>query len=113
MEPEQVPWPFWYSVAEKAMREGYAVQMAAYAVALSSSPLFLYILYKSNKERGNFMTHDNLTLSRHGEIDWDNLHGPVTIPMTNDYLFRALLQRNNKVLKALICSLLHLNISEV
>lgn len=54
MEPEQVPWPFWYSVAEKAMREGYAVQMAAYAVSLSSSPLFLYILYKSNKERGNF-----------------------------------------------------------
>ena len=49
-----VPWPFWYSVAEKAMREGYAVQMAAYAVSLSSSPLFLYILYKSNKERGNF-----------------------------------------------------------
>ena len=49
-----VPWPFWYSVAEKAMREGYAVQMAAYAVSLSSSPLFLYILYKSNKERVNF-----------------------------------------------------------
>ena len=34
--------------------------------------------------------------------------GPVTIRMTNDYLFRALLQRNNKVLKGLICSLLHL-----
>lgn len=59
------------------------------------------------------MTHDNFTPSQHGEIDWDNLHGPVSIPMTNDYLFRALLQRNNKVLKALICSLLHLNISDV
>lgn len=34
--------------------------------------------------------------------------GPLTIPMTNDYLFRALLQRNNKVLRGLICSLLHL-----
>lgn len=34
--------------------------------------------------------------------------GPLVIPMTNDYLFRALLQRNNKVLKSLICSLLHL-----
>lgn len=34
--------------------------------------------------------------------------GPLAIPMTNDYLFRALLQRNNKVLKGLICSLLHL-----
>lgn len=28
--------------------------------------------------------------------------GPLTIPMTNDYLFRALLQRNNKVLTGLI-----------
>ncbi len=28
--------------------------------------------------------------------------------MTNDYMFRALLQKNNKVLKGLICSLLHL-----
>jgi hypothetical protein len=35
--------------------------------------------------------------------------GPVEIPLTNDYLFRALLQRNNKVLKGLICSLLHLS----
>ncbi len=34
--------------------------------------------------------------------------GPLPIPMTNDYLFRALLQRNNKVLKGLVCSLLHL-----
>ena len=59
------------------------------------------------------MTKNNLTTLPHGAIDWDNLHGPVTIPMTNDYLFRALLQRNNKVLKALICSLLHLKISDV
>ena len=59
------------------------------------------------------MTKNNLTTSLHGEIDWDNLHGPVTIPMTNDYLFRALLQRNNKVLKALICSLLHMKIADV
>lgn len=29
--------------------------------------------------------------------------------MTNDYLFRAFLQRNNKALKGLIRSLLHLN----
>ncbi len=34
--------------------------------------------------------------------------GPLIIPMTNDYLFRALLQHNNAVLKGLICSLLHL-----
>ncbi|MDE6852220.1 MAG: Rpn family recombination-promoting nuclease/putative transposase [Lachnospiraceae bacterium] len=38
-----------------------------------------------------------------------HLQGPVDIPMTNDYLFRALLQQNNQVLKALICALLHLD----
>ena len=42
-----------------------------------------------------------------------NATGPVTIPMTNDYLFRALLQENNKVLKGLISSLLHLPIEEI
>ena len=39
--------------------------------------------------------------------------GPLTIPMTNDYLFRALLQRNNHVLKGLVCSLLYLSPAEV
>ena len=42
-----------------------------------------------------------------------NLTGPLTIPMTNDYLFRALLQQNNKVLKGLISSLLHLTLEEI
>ncbi len=39
--------------------------------------------------------------------------GPVIIPMHNDYLFRALLQRNNRALKGLICSLLHLDDKQV
>ena len=39
--------------------------------------------------------------------------GPVTIPMTNDYLFRALLQRNNKVPKGLISSVLHIPVEEI
>ena len=43
----------------------------------------------------------------------DSATGPVTIPMHNDYLFRALLQRNNRVLKGLICSLLHLSDKQV
>ena len=42
-----------------------------------------------------------------------NLTGPLIIPMTNDYLFRALLQQNNKVLKGLISSLLHLSLDEI
>lgn len=39
--------------------------------------------------------------------------GPISIRMTNDYLFRALLQRNNKVLRGLISSLLHLPIEQI
>lgn len=39
--------------------------------------------------------------------------GKLFVPMTNDYLFRALLQKNNYVLKGLLCSLLHLDESEV
>ncbi len=39
--------------------------------------------------------------------------GDLPIPMTNDYLFRALLQRNNRVLKGLIISLLHLEEEDV
>ena len=43
------------------------------------------------------------------EVELSELRGPLDIPMTNDYLFRALLQQNNRVLKALICALLHLD----
>ncbi len=39
--------------------------------------------------------------------------GPLAIPMTNDYLFRALLQENNRVLKALIQDLLYLSEGDV
>ena len=39
--------------------------------------------------------------------------GKMPYSLTNDYLFRALLQRNNKVLKHLICVLLHLQPEEV
>lgn len=40
--------------------------------------------------------------------NWSSATGVIPIPMTNDYLFRALLQRNRLVLKALTCALLHL-----
>ncbi len=42
-----------------------------------------------------------------------NAHGKIPYNMTNDYMFRAVLQSNNKVLRGLICSLLHLHESEV
>lgn len=41
------------------------------------------------------------------------LRGPIDIPLTNDYLFRALLQQNNQVLKAILCAILHLNPEQV
>ena len=37
----------------------------------------------------------------------------LEIPMTNDYLFKALLQENNKVLKGLIGALLHLSMEDI
>ncbi len=36
-------------------------------------------------------------------------NGQIPYNMTNDYMFRAVLQSNNKVLRGLICSLLHLS----
>ena len=43
----------------------------------------------------------------------ESASGPVAIRMTNDYLFRALLQHNNKVLKGLIGALLHLEPEQI
>ena len=42
-----------------------------------------------------------------------NASGPIPYNMTNDYMFRAVLQSNNKVLRGLICALLHLSLQEV
>ena len=46
-------------------------------------------------------------------LSWKSATGPLEIPMTNDYLFRALMQRNNHVLKGLICSLLHMSPEDI
>lgn len=42
-----------------------------------------------------------------------DVNGTIRYGMTNDYMFRAVLQSNNKVLRGLICSLLHLKDDEV
>lgn len=42
-----------------------------------------------------------------------DIHGEVRYGMTNDYMFRAVLQSNNKVLRGLVCSLLHLEEDEI
>ncbi len=45
--------------------------------------------------------------------DISNLSGPIGIKLVNDYFFRALLQKNNNVLKALIASLLHMDEADI
>lgn len=47
------------------------------------------------------------------QLSYRQATGKMPYSLTNDYLFRALLQRNNRVLKHLICSLLHLQPEEV
>jgi len=45
--------------------------------------------------------------------DFASATGAIAYGFTNDYMFRVILQKNKKVLKALICSLLHLKPEEV
>ena len=59
------------------------------------------------------MSNNHISLRSVPSDILDSIHGPLPIPMTNDYLFRALMQQNNRVLRALICSLLHLDDAEV
>lgn len=42
-----------------------------------------------------------------------NLTGKIRYTMTNDYMFRAILQKNKKVLRGLISSLLHMSVDEI
>ena len=44
---------------------------------------------------------------------WHTATGPLAFPMTNDYMFRSLLQCNSSVLKGLVCALLHLNARDI
>ena len=45
--------------------------------------------------------------------DWKKLSGPLPVRMTSDFLFRALLQTDEKTLKALIASVLHLKYEDI
>ena len=42
-----------------------------------------------------------------------NATGPIEFNMTNDYMFRVILQENETVLRSLICSLLHLKSDDI
>ena len=53
------------------------------------------------------------TVTNQGSSDWKQATGEINIKLVNDFLFRALLQRNNHVLKGLIASLLHMQMDEI
>ena len=46
-------------------------------------------------------------------IDLTSFDGQLPFKLTNDYFFRAVMQENNRVLKSLVCALLHLDEREV
>lgn len=60
----------------------------------------------SVKEYGN-------TFSGLNEVSVVPQSGMLPVSMKNDYLFRALLQQNNNVLKGLICALLHMDEADI
>lgn len=41
------------------------------------------------------------------------LSGTIDYPLTNDYMFRSVMQSNKNVLKGLLCSLLRLNSNDI
>ena len=59
------------------------------------------------------MQQNPKTILSFSDIDWDKAKGPLPYSVSNDYLFRALMQRNNKVLTAFVCAALHLDRREV
>ena len=63
-----------------------------------------------NQKRTN---QKNVTLISNPDDLLRNAHGAIPYGMTNDYMFRAVLQTNNKALRGLICSLLHLHEEDI
>nr|MCR4892381.1 Rpn family recombination-promoting nuclease/putative transposase [Lachnospiraceae bacterium] len=45
--------------------------------------------------------------------EWYHMKGPIDIPLTNDYLFRALMQTNNEALISLISSVMYWPVEEI
>lgn len=74
---------------------------------------------KTKKQSGNIHNRNNKSIISNRKsysdmnTEFENAHGRIPCGMTNDYMFRAVLQTNNKALRGLICSLLHLKPEEV
>ncbi|MBQ7934652.1 MAG: PD-(D/E)XK nuclease family transposase [Lachnospiraceae bacterium] len=52
-------------------------------------------------------------MSVNTSIAYEQATGPIDFGFTNDYMFRAILQKNTKVLKGLVCALLHLQPEDI
>ena len=63
-----------------------------------------------DKNQTTEYTNDTTTQT---SSDWKQATGEINIKLVNDYLFRALLQKNNRVLKGLIASLLHMKMEDI
>jgi predicted transposase/invertase (TIGR01784 family) len=57
--------------------------------------------------------HLPMTNSISNNSDWHSLTGPLPFQMTNDFLFKFLLQTDNEVLKAIVCAFLDLNFDDI
>ena len=53
------------------------------------------------------------SVSDSNAMDFHSATGKLDYTLTNDFLFKSLLQKNRKVLKALVASLMHLKIDEI
>lgn len=66
-----------------------------------------------NQKISNQQTSNHQKASHNSDASFQNAHGKIPYGMTNDYMFRAVLQTNNKALRGPICALLHLQHEDV
>ena len=59
------------------------------------------------------MSEKNTYLNDTLSADYEAETGKILFNMTNDYMFRAVLQKNNRVLRGLIKSLLHISEEDI
>ena len=61
------------------------------------------------RKEHSFMSNESTTVTINPtDNGWQYATGEIPISMTNDFLFCTMLEKNNAVLKSLICALLHL-----
>ena len=62
-----------------------------------------------NQNQNNHLSLNSVSSPPKSVTAFQNASGSIPYGMTNDYMFRAVLQSNNKVLRGLVCALLHLS----